>query len=153
MLLFPKASQCLPHVDKLNDEVYAYSKTACMDIVLEDDYKQIHLLQIICNFRSAVRNRCSVGRIDEYKAICRHFKDYHRRLGASLREKYIFNYKGKYLQKTGFCDQPLDLSDFFWTPTFRLRRTFLFLMKIPKKKTRYTRISCFSRLALLVFFL
>ena len=113
MLLFPKASQCLPHVDKLNDEVYAYSKTACMDIVLEDDYKQIHLLQIICNFRSAVRNRCSVGRIDEYKAICRHFKDYHGHLSASLREKYIFNYKGKYLHKTGFCDQPVDLSDFF----------------------------------------
>ena len=115
MLLYPVSTQCIPHKDKLNDEICCYDKTGCMDIVLiEETSSWIYLLQVICNFRSSVRNRCLSGSTREYNAVCRHIQEYHSRLSKNYENIFIKGRAGDDDNTSaGFVHDPNNLDDFF----------------------------------------
>jgi len=107
-------NNCLPHVDKLNDTVYAYSKTLSMNVMLFDSMN-LHLLQVICNFRKVGDNHI-LGKSDT-RIIINNIEQYLQKLSmnyASFFSNADDQYTGlKINRDRSFTSDPTDLSDFF----------------------------------------
>jgi len=110
-ILYPSTTHGHCHKDKMNDSIYAYSKTLCLNLVLRDEAGNIHLLQVIGNFRSSCRSYLS--------------RDIHVRVPKINRDISIYRYNLQLAYATmvnigstganhySFCKDPFDLSDFF----------------------------------------
>lgn len=55
-ILYPLYSKVNGHVDKMNDNMYSYSKTGALNMCFKDSRNYVYHLQILVNFRSVIRN-------------------------------------------------------------------------------------------------
>ena len=114
MLLFPVAAQGLKHLDVLNDIRYCYSQTRCLNIIIIDNTRALHLLQVLGNFRGGGMNTVVPKLNKVVSPILRHFDDYRR----ELRKGYQIAFgksNGLHPIHCSFQENPFELQDFFWT--------------------------------------
>ena len=110
-LLSPLTGNCKSHKDRLNDYPYTYSKTGCLDCIFQDGKNDLHLLQVICNFRKHAYHM-EMGDYKYLELYQRHVTGHHNVLKSAYTKAFLHNYKGE-AKSLGFISNPPDLTDFF----------------------------------------
>ena len=101
MLLSHNTGNCKPHTDMLNDSLYAYSKTGTLNTVMIDSNNNLHMLQVICNFRK------NGGSPFDPSAVIQNFRAYHQNLQRDYARAFASTTGGTFIRN------PSDLSTFF----------------------------------------
>jgi len=118
-VLFPIPSHLKEHVDPLNDKFYSYCKTCAMDLVVVDSKTgYVFLVQVLCNFRNAVRHRVSPQTTTVVQSVIKNMKAYEGELCKRYNQVWIEKANqplGSIPTSTrlAFLENPSDLTDFF----------------------------------------
>ena len=110
-IIFPIAGQCFFHQDLSNDTTPGYSRTGCMDMIIEDANGTVYLLQVICNFRGAAGNALAKGSASIVEAINENIVSYFSKLQGDYR-KVMLDYQGSACYAS-FITKATDIEDFF----------------------------------------
>ena len=100
MLLSPNAGYCKEHTDRLNDSLYAYSKTGTLNTVMVDSNNDPYMLQVICNFRK------NGGSSFDPTAVIQNFRAYHQNLQSDYARAFASTSGGTFIRN------PSDLTTF-----------------------------------------
>ena len=97
--------------DGSNDTTPGYTRTGCMDLILEDAKETVYLLQVLGNFRGAAGNSLYRGSAKIVEQITKNVCDYFSNLQVEYR-KALTGYEGKACSFS-FVNDAKDVDDFF----------------------------------------
>ena len=110
-ILTPLLGGCKEHQDNLNDIIYSYSKTLAMNAILIDDPSgNVYLLQVICNFRSTVRNKIDRNTNVNVGTVVSNLKAFRLKLRREYSQKFNEFDHGREVHS--FYKNPEDLDTF-----------------------------------------
>ena len=120
-ILSSKTGNCNRHKDVLNDDACVCSKTGALNVVMacpatsERPFPDLHLLQVICNFRRR-ENLFPDVTFEDIKKIVERFKSYHHRLRAACAAMFKNSQRQRLLMSgssvTDFTVNPSDMNAF-----------------------------------------